>query len=104
MVEHPKHGWLVTGPSDSPENWFLTSRGQYCRRIHGAIPVTVSCLCALQHMSRGARLLAIDSELREKLDGRARSYLHSKLAVTDNCRNGWKTLKMLNPIIVTPLT
>ena len=27
MVAEPKHGWLVTGPSDSPENWYKTPSG-----------------------------------------------------------------------------
>ena len=27
MVPEPKHGWLVTGPSDSPENWYKTPSG-----------------------------------------------------------------------------
>jgi alpha-L-fucosidase 2 len=27
MIPEPKHGWLVTGPSDSPENWYLTPSG-----------------------------------------------------------------------------
>ena len=27
MVTEPKHGWLVTGPSESPENWYLTPSG-----------------------------------------------------------------------------
>ncbi len=28
LVEEPKHGWLVTAPSDSPENSFITADGQ----------------------------------------------------------------------------
>jgi alpha-L-fucosidase 2 len=35
MVEHPKHGWLVTGPSDSPENWFRTPAGAECSESMG---------------------------------------------------------------------
>jgi alpha-L-fucosidase 2 len=35
MVEHPKHGWLITGPSDSPENAFRTSSGAYCSESMG---------------------------------------------------------------------
>ena len=27
MVPEPKHGWLVTGPSDSPENWYFLPSG-----------------------------------------------------------------------------
>jgi alpha-L-fucosidase 2 len=35
MVEHPKHGWLVTGPSDSPENAFRTPSGVDCSESMG---------------------------------------------------------------------
>lgn len=35
MVEHPKHGWLVTGPSDSPENSFRTLNGENCSESMG---------------------------------------------------------------------
>jgi alpha-L-fucosidase 2 len=35
MVEHPKYGWLVTGPSDSPENWFRTLSGVECSESMG---------------------------------------------------------------------
>jgi alpha-L-fucosidase 2 len=35
MVEHPKHGWLVTGPSDSPENAFRTPSGADCSESMG---------------------------------------------------------------------
>src|SRR5258708_39169086 len=30
MVEHPAHGWLVTGPSNSPENSFIAPGGGVC--------------------------------------------------------------------------
>ena len=35
MVPEPKHGWLVTGPSDSPENWYKTPSGRPRGRVHG---------------------------------------------------------------------
>ena len=35
MVKHPEHDWLVTGPSVSPENWFLTPDGQECSESMG---------------------------------------------------------------------
>ena len=30
LVPEPEHGWLVTGPSDSPENWYLAPSGEEC--------------------------------------------------------------------------
>lgn len=35
MVQEPKHGWLVTGPSDSPENSFRSPNGDYCNESMG---------------------------------------------------------------------
>lgn len=30
MVEHPRDGYLVTGPAESPENWFVAPDGTRC--------------------------------------------------------------------------
>jgi hypothetical protein len=36
MVPDPERGWLVTGPSISPENQFLSPDGKRCQRFDGA--------------------------------------------------------------------
>lgn len=35
LVEEPKHGWLVTSPSDSPENRYYTPEGDDCALCMG---------------------------------------------------------------------
>jgi alpha-L-fucosidase 2 len=68
MTTEPKHGWLVTGPSDSPENWYITpsaghaseSMGPTCDRVH---------IYALYSMCiEASKTLAVDSELRRRLE------------------------------------
>ena len=69
MVEDPKHGWLVTGPSTSPENAFVTPNGQgACSEYMGPTcdivlvrDLFVSCISA-------SRTLAVDEEFRAKLE------------------------------------
>ena len=73
MVPEPKHGWLVTGPSDSPENWYLTpdghraaeSMGNTCDRVfvHALYSVCIDA----------SKILASDEIFRHKLeDARAK--------------------------------
>ena len=35
LCPHPERGWLVTGPSDSPENWYLSPAGDACAASMG---------------------------------------------------------------------
>jgi alpha-L-fucosidase 2 len=49
MVREPTHGWLVTGPSDSPENWYKTPEGDHAAESMGN---TCDRVCALQHVHR----------------------------------------------------
>lgn len=74
IVPEPKHGWLVTGPSDSPENWYLTpsggraseSMGNTCDRAF------VYALCTM--CIEASEKLAVDADLRQRLE-RARAKL-----------------------------
>jgi alpha-L-fucosidase 2 len=68
MVEHPKYGWLVTGPADSPENTFLTPDGKQCSESMGptcdrelVYDLFTSCIEA-------SRTLVIDGDFRTKLE------------------------------------
>ncbi|WP_183788423.1 glycoside hydrolase family 95 protein [Tunturiibacter gelidoferens] len=67
MVEHPKHGWLVTGPSDSPENWFRTTSGAECSESMGPTcdRVLVYALFSICLEIQGR--LAIDSSFGSEL-------------------------------------
>jgi alpha-L-fucosidase 2 len=68
MVEHPKYGWLVTGPAVSPENAFFTPDGKECSESMGptcdrelVYDLFTSCIEA-------SRTLGLDAELGEKLE------------------------------------
>jgi alpha-L-fucosidase 2 len=64
MVEHPQHGWLVTGPSVSPENWFLTSDGKACSESMGPTVDRVLVFALLSHYIEASETIGIDEELR----------------------------------------
>jgi len=73
MVPEPKHGWLVTGPSDSPENWYLTPDGRHCAESMGNTCDRVFVYALYSMCIEAAKVLATDDELREKLeDARAK--------------------------------
>jgi alpha-L-fucosidase 2 len=58
LVEHPRHGWLVTNPSHSPEQGPLTAGpAMDMQLIRACFDVTVEA----------ATILRTDSELREKI-------------------------------------
>lgn len=67
MVEDPKHHWLVTGPSVSPENVFLSPDGQRCSVSMGPtcdreLVYGLFCSCI-----EAASILNIDAEFRNTL-------------------------------------
>ena len=63
MVEHPKHGWLVTGPSDSPENAFRTPSGAVCNESMGPTCDRVLVEALFNKCLEAQALLSIDSTL-----------------------------------------
>jgi alpha-L-fucosidase 2 len=73
MVPEPKHGWLVTGPSDSPENTFLTPSGERCSESMGATCDRVFVYALYSMCIEASKVLAVDAEFRQKLeDARAK--------------------------------
>ena len=67
MTREPKHNWLVTGPSDSPENWYLTPSGSRAAESMGN-----TCDRALVHALysiciEASKTLSVDEDLREQL-------------------------------------
>jgi alpha-L-fucosidase 2 len=68
MTEHPKFGWLVTGPSDSPENGFLTSAGAYCNESMGPTCDRVLVYALFTICLDVQALLSIDSAFASKLE------------------------------------
>jgi alpha-L-fucosidase 2 len=69
MVPEPKHGWLVTGPSDSPENWFLAPSGEQCAESMGSTVDRVFVYALFTMCIEASKTLGIDPELRHTLEG-----------------------------------
>jgi alpha-L-fucosidase 2 len=68
MVTEPKHGWLVTGPSDSPENWYIPpSGGRAAESMGNTVDrVFVYALCSM--CIAASKTLGVDEDLRQKLE------------------------------------
>ena len=68
MVEHPKHGWLVTGPSDSPENAFRTPLGEVCNESMGPTCDRVLVEALFNKCLEAQALLSLDSTLGSAIE------------------------------------
>jgi alpha-L-fucosidase 2 len=66
MVEHPQHHWLVTGPSESPENWFIAPDGKHCADSMGPTVDRVLVYGLLSGCIEASTTLGIDEEFRAK--------------------------------------
>lgn len=66
MVEHPQHGWLVTGPSVSPENWFIAPDGRRCSESMGPTVDRVLVYGLLSACVEASTTLGIDDEFRAR--------------------------------------
>jgi hypothetical protein len=67
MAEHPKCGWLITGPPDSPENAFRTPAGGYCNEFMGPTCNLVLAYARFSVCLEAQALLLIDSSFSSKL-------------------------------------
>ncbi len=74
MVEHPAYGWLVTGPSDSPENSFIAPGGGVCSESMGPTCDRVLIYPLFSACIEASGLLKVDPEFRRELE-RARANL-----------------------------
>jgi alpha-L-fucosidase 2 len=66
MVKDPQHGWLVTGPSVSPENWFISPEGKQCSESMGPTVDRVLVYALLSACIEASTTLGIDEEFRAK--------------------------------------
>ena len=67
LMEEPKHGWLVTGPSNSPENAFILPDGRHAN-VCMAPTIDMQQLRELfGNTARAAEILGLDEELRKEL-------------------------------------
>jgi len=67
LVEHPKYGWLVTGPADSPENAFLTPDGKACSESMGPTCDAVLVRDLFSSCRQASEVLGCDEAFRVKL-------------------------------------
>ena len=74
LCPHPERGWLVTGPSDSPENWSRTPAGADCAASMGSTCDRVFVDELFRACIEAAAILGIDAALSERLV-RARALL-----------------------------
>jgi len=68
LVEHPKHGWLVTGPSESPENTFRAPDSSPCTESMGPTCDRVFVFDLFTQCIEASRFLGIDTEFRARLE------------------------------------
>ncbi|QEE29554.1 glycoside hydrolase family 95 protein [Terriglobus albidus] len=68
LVTDPTHGWLLTGPSDSPENWYLTPSGKRAAESMGNTADRVFVYATFTHCIEAAKRLAIDPEFRARVE------------------------------------
>ncbi|GAB6926202.1 glycoside hydrolase family 95 protein [Paenibacillus sp. JCM 10914] len=68
MTVHPKHGWLVTGPSNSPENSFFTGNREEGHQHLSMGPTMDQVLVRdlLEFCVKAAQTLGVDEELQQK--------------------------------------
>ncbi|TKA10908.1 glycoside hydrolase family 95 protein [Actinacidiphila oryziradicis] len=67
LVAEPEHGWLVAGPSESPENWYLAPDGSRCSISMGSTADRVFVEAVLRICAESAELLDVDVELRARI-------------------------------------
>jgi alpha-L-fucosidase 2 len=66
LVPEPSHGWLVAGPSESPENWYVAPDGTPCSIAMGTTIDRVFAEAVLRVCAEAATILGADPELRER--------------------------------------
>ena len=68
MVEHPTKKWLVTGPSNSPENWFVApDSGKPCSDSMGATCDRVLVYSLFSACIQASKVLRVDDGLRAQI-------------------------------------
>jgi len=68
LVEEKSHGWLVTSPSNSPENKFRTADGQTANVCMGPTMDEQILRNLFTHCIEASAILGIDEAFRAKLD------------------------------------
>ncbi|MHC4755858.1 MAG: glycoside hydrolase family 95 protein [Planctomycetota bacterium] len=67
LAEHPKYGWLVTGPSVSPENVFRYSGRSYSNSLNPTCDRVV-VYALFDKCIEASKILGVDSKFRSKVE------------------------------------
>jgi alpha-L-fucosidase 2 len=67
LTEDPATGWLLSGPSDSPENWYLSPDGDQCSISMGATCDRVLVEALFRSCGEASELLGVDEDFRRTL-------------------------------------
>jgi len=67
LITEPRHGWLVTAPSNSPENAFKTPDGKVARVCMGPTMDMQILRELFGNCIEAARILGVDDDLRTRL-------------------------------------
>jgi alpha-L-fucosidase 2 len=68
LIPEPKHGWLVTSPSNSPENSFRTADGQVANVCYGPSMDAQIIHDLFTHCIEASRILGEDEAFRAELE------------------------------------
>ncbi len=68
LVAEPRHGWLVTSPSNSPENKFRTADGQEANVCAGPSMDMEILRDLFTHCIKTSEILGIDADFRAKVE------------------------------------
>jgi alpha-L-fucosidase 2 len=68
MVPEPRNGWLVTGPSDSPENWYIAPTGSHLAEAMGNTCDRVFVHALYSMCIEASKTLSVDESFRSKLE------------------------------------
>lgn len=71
LIEEPTHHWLVTAPTNSPENAFLTAEGEQAHICMGPTIDNQIVRYLFRTTSEAARILEVDADLRQELSAKA---------------------------------
>ncbi len=100
LAKDPKSGYLMTGPSISPENWFRTAGGE--EMVASMMPACDRELAyeILSNCVRASEILDTDREFADSLRTAIANFLLSSYVPMVLSVNGLKILKKRIPIIV----
>ncbi|WP_432944012.1 glycoside hydrolase family 95 protein [Kribbella sp. CA-253562] len=68
LTEDPDTGYLLSGPSDSPENWYLTPDGEKCSISLGNTTDRVLIEALFRVCTEASELLGVDDDFRAQLE------------------------------------